>query len=85
MVFFLAAAVCCAARLLLALGRAPEEGARRRARLLAALYLAAQGVALLLTAEVGIGLVGLALHVGVYFLYLPAAPWRERRPGGSSR
>ena len=68
MALLLAAALYYAVRLLLVLGREPEERIRRRERLLAALYLAAQGVALLLTAEAGIGLVGLVLHVGIYFL-----------------
>ena len=69
MALFLAAAVYCAVRLLLALGREPEERIRRRERQLAALYLVTQGVVLLLTAEAGIGLVGLVLHVGLYHLY----------------
>ena len=34
------------------------------------LYIAAQGVILLLTAEAGIGLVGLVLHVGVCLFYM---------------
>ena len=70
---FLAAAIFCVVRLLLKLGQEPT-GRRRQERLIALLYTAAQGVILLLTAEAGIGLVGLVLHVGVCFFYMQ---WRN--------
>ena len=66
---FLAAAIFCVVRLLLKLGQEPT-GRRRQERLIALLYTAAQGVILLLTAEAGIGLVGLVLHVGVCLFYV---------------
>lgn len=66
---FLAAAIFCVVRLLLKLGQEPADR-RRQERLIALLYTAAQGVILLLTAEAGIGLVGLVLHVGVCLFYV---------------
>lgn len=42
------------------------EGRRRLGRAAVLLYTAAQGIVCLLTAEAGIGLVGLVLHIGVY-------------------
>ena len=65
---FLAAAVWCAVHQFLRLGQEPDERRRRQERLIALLYTAAQGVAVLLTAEAGFGLVALAFHVGLYFL-----------------
>ena len=56
-------------RLLLKLGQEPADR-RRQERLIALLYIAAQGVILLLTAEAGIGLIGLVLHVGVCLFYV---------------
>ena len=56
-------------RLLLKLGQEPADR-RRQERLIVLLYTAAQGVILLLTAEAGIGLVGLVLHVGVCLFYV---------------
>ena len=67
--FFLAAAAFCVVRLSLRLGQGPADR-RRRERLMLLLYIAAQGVILLLTAEAGIGLVGLVLHVGVCLFYM---------------
>lgn len=67
--FFLAAAAFCVVRLLLKLGQGPADRCRRE-RLMLLLYIAAQGVILLLTAEAGIGLVGLVLHVGVCLFYM---------------
>lgn len=66
---FLAAAIFCVVRLLLKLGQEPADR-RRQERLIVLLYTAAQGVILLLTAEAGIGLVGLVLHVGVCLFYV---------------
>ena len=66
---FLAAAIFCVVRLLLKLGQEPADR-RRQERLIALLYTAAQGVILLLTAEVGIGLIGLVLHGGVCLFYV---------------
>ena len=77
---FLAAAVWCTVRQLLRLGGEPEEARRRRGRIIALLYTAAQGVILLLAAEAGFGLVALALHIGVYFLCVGIMT--GRRPGG---
>lgn len=71
--FFLAAAIFCIVRLSLKLGQEPADCCRRE-RLMLLLYAAAQGVIVLLTAEAGIGLVGLALHVGVCFFYMQ---WRN--------
>ena len=77
---FLAAAVWCTARQFWRLGGEPDESRRRRERILTLLYTAAQGVVLLLTAEAGFGLMGLVLHVGVYFLCVGVMTgWR---PGG---
>ena len=80
---FLAAAVWCTARQFLRLGGEPDEARRRRERIIALLYAAAQGVILLLTAEAGFGLVALVFHMGVYFLCVGAVTgWR---PGGQKR
>lgn len=43
-----------------------RRGRRRLGRAAVLLYTAAQGIVCLLTAEAGIGLVGLVLHIGVY-------------------
>ncbi len=65
---FLAAAVWCTARQFVRLGKEPDEARRRRERIIALLYTAAQGVILLLTAEAGFGLAALAFHIGAYLL-----------------
>lgn len=71
MAFFLVIAIYCVVRLLLKLR---EESAERRrlGRVLVLLYAAAQGIIVLLTAEAGIGLVGLVFHTGVYLICMGA-------------
>lgn len=71
MAFFLAAAIYCVVRLLL---KVREESAERRrlGNVMILLYAAAQGIIVLLTAEAGIGIVGLVLHVGVYLICMEA-------------
>ena len=77
---FLAAAVWCTVRQFWRLDKGPDEACRRRERILTLLYTAAQGVILLLTAEAGLGLVALVLHIGVYFLCVSVMTgWRPGR------
>ena len=79
MAFFLVIAIYCVARLLLRLREEPEER-RRFGNMLILLYAAAQGIIVLLTAEAGIGLVGLVLHVGVYLICMGTLQGRRVRP-----
>ena len=65
MAAFLAAAVFCVVQLFRGMQK-EAEGRRRLGRVAVLLYTAAQGIVCLLTAEAGIGLVGLVLHIGVY-------------------
>ena len=58
----LAGVVFCAARLLAHIHKEPNGQRRRRDQTVAALFLAAQALLLPLTAEIGLGLVGMALH-----------------------
>ena len=85
LVFFLAAAVWCILRQFQRLGGETDVTRRRRERLIALLYTAAQGVIVLLTAEAGFGLVALVFHIGVYFLYVGAMTgrWPGRRTNGT--
>lgn len=74
--FFLAAAIYCVVRLLWNLREEPEER-RRFGNILILLYASAQGIIVLLTAEAGIGLVGLVLHVGVYLICMETLKGRK--------
>lgn len=65
MAAFLATAVFCVVQLFRGVQK-EAEGRRRLGRVVVLLYTAAQGIVCLLTAEAGIGLVGLVLHIGVY-------------------
>ena len=82
---FLAAAVWCAVRMFQKFGQEPDLRLRRRGRAVVLLYAAAQAIVVLLTAEAGFGLVGLAFHVGLYALCVsvPAGggEGRSRRRG----
>ena len=85
LVFFLAAAVWCILRQFQQLGGETDVTRRRRERLIALLYTAAQGVIVLLTAEAGFGLVALVFHIGVYFFYVGVMTgrWPGRRTNGT--
>lgn len=76
MAFFLVIAIYCVVRLLLRLREEPEER-RRFGNILILFYASAQGIIVLLTAEAGIGLVGLVLHVGVYLICMETLKRRK--------